>query len=312
MLAGPCRTMVGAPPRRLAEGGCALVDVTFYGVRGSTPCPCEPNRCYGGNTACVVLSAPGCEPIVFDLGTGLRFYGDTIDADSPFEGTALVTHLHWDHVQGLPFFQPILRDGSRFTIYGPRQGQQSLAEAFAGFVRPPYFPVRLAQLMGEIDFHDAPSEPFQIGRASVTCASVPHVGVTFGYRVEVDGVAVVYISDHQQPAVGLDVDPGVIDLCRDADLLIHDAQFTRDELAAKADWGHSTAEYAVEVAARAGVRRIALFHHDPGHDDAAVEAIAEQARAAAVGRVEEVIIAAEGLTVALAPVAATAAAAAQS
>lgn len=278
-----------------------MVNVTFYGVRGSTPCPCEPNRCYGGNTACVVLDAPGCDPIVFDLGTGLRFYGETLGRDEPFTGTALVTHLHWDHVQGLPFFQPILRGGNTFTVYGPGQADESIGEAFAGFVKPPYFPVRLADLLGDIDFRDTPSEPFQVGAATVTVAPVPHVGVTNGYRVDVDGVSIVYISDHQQPVSGLDVDPAVVELCRGADLLIHDAQYTPAELAMKPDWGHCTADFAVEVAARAGVRRLVLFHHDPSHDDAALDEIALQARSRAEGRVEEVIVAAEGLTVVLSP-----------
>lgn len=283
------------------------MNVTFYGVRGSTPCPCEPNRRYGGNTACVVIDAPGCEPIVLDLGTGLRFFGELCSPDPSFHATALVTHLHWDHVQGLPFFQPILQPGGHLTVYGPRQGDQSIGEAFAGFVRPPYFPVRLAELLGEIDFHDTPDEPFTIGAATVTAAAVPHVGITNGYRIEVDGVSVVYISDHQEPIDGSgDIDPGVIELCRDADLLIHDAQYTTEELSLKADWGHCTADYAVAVAAAAGVRRLALFHHDPSHDDAILDAIASRARGIAAGRLEEVLIATEGLTISLSPMAAAA------
>ncbi len=278
------------------------MNVTFFGVRGSTPCPCEPNRRYGGNTACVVLDAPGCEPIVLDLGTGLRFFGDTIVGDEPLHATALVTHLHWDHVQGLPFFQPILRPNSRLTVYAPDQGGQSVAEAFGDFVRPPYFPVRLHDLLGEIDFHAATSH-FEVGPATVTSAAVPHVGSTLGYRVEVGGVSVVYVSDHQEPADPQQIDPAVIELCRGAELLIHDAQFTADELRAKSDWGHCTAEYAVRVAVQAGVRRLALFHHDPSHDDATLDAIAARARAITDEHGIEVILAAEGLTVALSPAA---------
>src|SRR5688572_18529000 len=138
-----------------ARGGKKLLNVTFYGVRGSTPCPCDANRRYGGNTACVALEVPGCDPIVLDLGTGLRFWGQTQPTDGSFRGAALVTHLHWDHVQGLPFFAPVDRPGARLDIYGPKQENGlSLEEAFEEFMRPPYFPVRASDLRGTIAFHD--------------------------------------------------------------------------------------------------------------------------------------------------------------
>ena len=283
------------------SGGSALVKVTFYGVRGSTPCPCEPNRRYGGNTACVVVDAPGSEPLVFDLGTGLRFWGESLPANQPFHGTALVTHLHWDHVQGLPFFPPILRPGSHLDVYAPAQDGGTVAEAFSGFMRPPYFPVRIADLLGDVTFRETGAAPFRVGRAEVRAALVPHVGDTNGYRVEIDGRVIVYISDHQEPADGSrTVAPAVVELCRDADLLIHDAQYTPEEFALKATWGHCTVDFAVRVAAEAGVRRLALFHHDPSHDDATIDALAAHARSLAVGTpVEEVLIATEGLTVVL-------------
>ena len=118
-----------------------MLNVSFFGVRGSTPCPCDENRRYGGNTSCVQLDAPGHDPIVLDLGTGLRQLGQTLPADGSFRGSALVTHMHWDHVQGLPFFAPILAPGAQLDIFGPPQEAGSLAEAFHQFVRPPFFPV---------------------------------------------------------------------------------------------------------------------------------------------------------------------------
>ena len=280
-----------------------LLTVTFYGVRGSTPCPCAPNRRYGGNTACVVLEVPDADPIVLDLGTGLRSYGETLPPEEPFCGSALVTHLHWDHVQGLPFFSPILRDGGRLDVYGPVEDGVSIADSFAQFMRPPFFPIRVEELLGEVHFHDVNAGTFMIGDTEVTVGSVPHIGQTNGYRVTSGGATVAYVSDHQQPAVDdMEVAPGVIDLCRDADLLIHDAQYSVTDYARKSDWGHCTVGYAVAVAAAAGVRRLALFHHDPAHDDETLDELLAEAREAARGTsVEEVMLAEEGLSVVLTP-----------
>jgi len=280
--------------------------VTFYGVRGSTPCSCDANRRYGGNTACVSIDFPGADPIVLDLGTGLRFWGRSFGPDQPFVGHALVTHLHWDHVQGLPFFAPVLRPGSRLDIYGPPPGECTLEEAFDEFMGPPYFPVRVADLPGDIRFHTVDDEHFAIGDVEVTARSVPHIGPTNGYRLERDGLAIAYISDHQQPLDGsLDVPDAVLELCDHADLVIHDAQYTAAEFETKAHWGHCTVEFAVAVAAQSGARRLALFHHDPEHDDALVDALARRAdeRARQLG-VAEVLAASEGTTLSLGRVAA--------
>lgn len=277
-----------------------LVNVSFFGVRGSTPCPSPSNARYGGNTACVVLEAPDADPILLDLGTGLRSYGETLVADEVFRATALVSHLHWDHVQGLPFFLPILRPGGKLDVYGPPGGSgMTLADSFAGFMRPPYFPVTVEQLPGQVRFIDLASASAEVGDAVITAADVPHVGVTNGYRVDWKGVSVAYVSDHQQPADGsFAVAESVRALADGVDLLIHDAQYTGDEFTAKCDWGHCTVEYAVKVALEAGARRLALFHHDPAHDDDTLDCLFAAARAVAPPGLE-VISAYEGLTVAL-------------
>jgi ribonuclease BN (tRNA processing enzyme) len=173
-----------------------------------------------------------------------------------------------------------------------------VGDAFEEFMRPPYFPVRASDLFGEIQFHDAVPGEVQIGRAKVMVRDVPHVGATNGYRVELDGFSIAYISDHQQPLEGFDVAPSVVDLCRDADLVIHDAQFLPDDFAVKSNWGHCTVDYALEVAAVSGAKRIALFHHDPARFDDAVDSILDDARArgAELG-LDEVLAAYEGLTI---------------
>lgn len=271
--------------------------MTFYGVRGSTPCQGPEIARYGGNTSCVALDVPGNDPILFDLGTGLRYFGLTVPEDEPLRGTCLLSHLHWDHVQGLPFFTPLLREGSEFHVYAPvQESGDTVTDVMADTIRPPLFPIELESVPGTIHFHDIHCTRFEIGkpdsRIEVLARNLPHVGVTLGYRVSWGGMSVVYISDHQQPEDGsFAASDGVMELCDGADLLIHDAQYTPDEFAQKSTWGHCTIPYAVWLAERTNVRTLALFHHDPGHDDDRVDALLAEAQAQA--QTVEVFAAAE-------------------
>jgi phosphoribosyl 1,2-cyclic phosphodiesterase len=277
-LSPPCGGRVASA----SEGCQPVLDVTFYGVRGSTPCPTPANQ---------------RDPIVLDLGTGLRFFGEAMSPTvQPFRGTALITHLHWDHVQGLPFFMPINRPGSSLTVYGPPHEGTSIAESFATFMRPPYFPIRVQELTGKVSFCDASSGELQIDDARILVRSVPHVGQTNGYRIEWGGASVAFISDHQQPVDRPDhVSDEVLELCDGVDLLIHDAQYTPVEFAQRATWGHCTVGYALEVARQSNARSLALFHHDPAHDDAFIDRLeAEAKRWAAEMGVAHVFAAAEG------------------
>jgi phosphoribosyl 1,2-cyclic phosphodiesterase len=249
----------------------------------------------------VAIEWPDRDPILLDLGTGLRFFGLTQPTDGTFRGTALVSHLHWDHVQGIPFFAPMLAPGARLDVYAPMQESGPLCEAVRTFMSPPYFPVEIEALPGQFEFHEVEHDVIDVDGAKVTTAPVPHIGPTVGYRIECDGVSVAYVSDHQQPGVGsVEVAPSVLDLCADVDLLIHDAQFDDAEFDLRSDWGHCTVDYAIEVAARSGAKRLALFHHDPSHTDDRMDVLVDAAREQGARRgLDEVIAASEGLTIAL-------------
>lgn len=247
----------------------------------------------------MVIEAGDTEPIILDLGTGLRGFGCALahDGVKQFAGTALISHLHWDHVQGLPFFAPMVTPGSRINIYGPTQDDgRSFAEAVDDFMRPPYFPVSLRDLPAHVDLHECPTTSFRVGAATITAAEVPHCGTTLGFRIEAGGVVVAYVPDHQQPQDGsYRVAESVLRLCAGADLVIHDAQFTDEEFAVKSTWGHCTVDYAVQVALQSGAKRLALFHHDPGHSDDEMDELVASAVATGARNRLDVFAAVEGL-----------------
>ncbi len=276
----------------------APVAVSFHGVRGSTPCSCPTVQRYGGNTSCVSVETTDHDPIVLDLGTGLHPWGRVIEQHDALTVNALLTHLHWDHIQGLPFFLPLLRPQTTLNIYGSAEPPESLAEAFDRFVAPPFFPVRIADFSATVNFFDVCDSEFALDPASVMSRPVPHVGRTNGYRLTLHGFSIAYVPDHQQPIHDpCHVDDGVLELCDGADLLIHDAQLWPDELLMKQRWGHSTPEYALEVARQAEVETLVLFHHDPSHDDGSVDEMVQRLgeRGSEIG-VGCVLAAAEGQT----------------
>ncbi|MCE9623034.1 MAG: MBL fold metallo-hydrolase [Actinomycetia bacterium] len=275
------------------------MQVTFFGVRGSTPCHGDEISKYGGNTSCVALRAPGQDPLFFDLGTGARYFGAELAKHGTFHGTCLLSHLHWDHTQGLPFFTPLLREGSTLDVYAPVQDDgRGVAEVMGTVIRPPVFPVTIEQLPGAVRFHDTSDSDFQIGELRVMARSVPHVGPTLGYRVEFGGRSVAYLSDHQQPHDGsFAVSDGARELAEGVDLLIHDAQYTPTEFAVKSTWGHCTMDYALWMAKHCGVGKLALYHHDPTRTDLALDEVGRCAQAFAKASGFEAFAAHEGLTV---------------
>ncbi len=278
--------------------------ITYFGVRGSCPCSSDRYRRYGGNTSCVLVEVAGEPPLIIDLGTGLRALGEHLRAQllptgAPLAANVLLSHLHYDHVLGLPFFSPMRHPEAVVDVYGPAQEVGSLEETLASMVRPPFFPVHMSQFQGSFRFHDLDgSDEFAVGPVKVKVRPILHVGHTLGFRLEVDGQVLAYLSDHQAPLDLRTLEPNVLELCDGADLLLHDAQYTEEEFAALPDWGHSTANYAVLVAREAGVRRLTLFHHDPSHSDDEIDRMLEEARKLATTSPSlEVTAASEGTTV---------------
>ena len=287
-----------------------MVQVRFWGVRGSIPTPGFETARYGGNTSCVTVEpAPLAEGgptelFVLDAGSGLRVLGLDLLKNKrlPIRAHVLLTHTHWDHIQGFPFFAPAFIPGNELTVYGAAGSEEDLQATLAGQMLHRYFPVSLEQLGATIRFADAQLGARQVGSAQVTVASLNHPGKTVGYRLELEGHSVAYVTDCEPlgSPPNLQVDPGVLALARGADVLIHDAQYTDAEYPAKVGWGHSPLSFVVDVALEARAKRLVLFHHDPLRVDDQLDALVAQARERAAGSGLEIEAAAEGTTIELA------------
>lgn len=251
------------------------MQLTFLGVRGSTAAPGAPFVRYGGHTSCVAVSASAGGPVslVLDAGTGLRALTPLL-AGEPFRGSILLSHLHWDHMQGIPFFAAGDREDARVAVYLPAQGGRSGKELLAQSMSPPAFPITPDGLLGSWSFTAVGPGRFATDGYAVTAASIEHKGgATHGYLIERGGSRVAYLPDHA-PKVA--VSPGLLDMLSGVDVLIHDAQFLDQERPRAESYGHATVEDAIALARRVGAQRLVLFHHAPGRTDDALDAIAEQ------------------------------------
>jgi len=294
--------------------------VRFWGTRGSIAAPGPGTNHFGGNTSCVELTTAKGEMLVLDCGTGAHRLAADLMAQGkhPIDSHILIGHTHWDHIQGFPFYSPAFVAGNSAAIYGPEGSRGSLHDVLAGQMEFTYFPVELNQLPARITYHDLTEGVHTIGSVRVAAQFLNHPAVTLGYRIEADGVAIVYLVDHEPFSDELwraGADPNRIEsilhegdrrharFMADADLVIHDAQYTPEEYGPKKTWGHSTYAYVVQVAAAANVGQVALTHHDPSHDDHFVAEIESRARALAVelGSKMEVFCAYEGCELALEP-----------
>ncbi len=250
--------------------------VRFWGVRGSIPAPGPETAHFGGNTSCVEVRC-GSTRLVFDGGTGLRPLGQTLLEEMPVTVHLFFSHVHWDHIQGFPFFRPAFVPGNTIHMYGPSTVTGTVENAMAGQMASPNFPVKLDQLPSKLVFHDLePGGGLTIDEGVVVrTAAGHHPGGVLAYRVEHDGRVFVYMTDTER---GTEADAALVELARGADVLVHDCQYTPEEYEGtsggprKVGWGHSTLEGAVRTAREAGVDRLLLFHHDPDQDDATVRA----------------------------------------
>lgn len=301
--------------------------VRFWGVRGSIPAPGPRTVRFGGNTSCVSIelepdpasgavvsgsgdgrSSPLGDVYVFDAGSGIRELGLDLARLQrlPISLHLFLTHTHWDHIQGFPFFVPAFIPGNRLQVHGLASVAGGLEGVLAGQMLYQYFPVSLPQLGADLEFMDIEvGATHDIAAARVTTGPLRHTGPTVGYRLELAGCSVAYITDTECPGGPNDsaLDPVVLELARGADLLIHDAQYTDEEYHARVGWGHSPLSYVVRMAVAAEARRLALFHHDPTHDDVFVAGMVEKARhlaQATAGNALEVMAAADGLELVLA------------
>lgn len=284
----------------------------FWGTRGSIPKPGPDTVRYGGNTSCVEVRTASGVLILLDCGTGAHALGQALLAETagPRRGHVFISHTHWDHIQGLPFLAPLFIPEFEWDIYGPRGLGPSIRETLAGQMQYTYFPITLEQFAAKVRYHDLVEETIEIEDVRVRTHYMNHPALTLGYRIEADHATLVYATDHEphSPALAHGERPArSADECRyaafieAADLLVHDAQFTRDEYDRYRGWGHSPVEFAVDVAAAGRVRQLALYHHDPLRDDAAVDRIVERARQRAAGTGVEVFGAAEGMQIVLEP-----------
>jgi phosphoribosyl 1,2-cyclic phosphodiesterase len=258
--------------------------VTFWGVRGSIPTPGENTVAIGGNTSCVEVRVAD-QIVIFDGGTGLRTLGEKLLREMPLTAHLFYSHVHWDHIQGFPFFAPAFVKGNVFHLYGGKNVSRTIEETLAGQMDFPNFPVTLREMGSEMDFHDLhENEEVFLGNGKVKIWGVAgnHPNGVFAYRVEYDGHALVYATDTEHYAVH---DPKILGLARGADVFIYDSQYTPEEYAGeggrrpKVGWGHSTMTEGAEISRLAGVGTYALYHHDPGQDDAAVRDKERRARA---------------------------------
>ncbi|TNE62318.1 MAG: MBL fold metallo-hydrolase [Bacteroidetes bacterium] len=254
--------------------------ITIWGTRGSLPAPSPENNQYGGNTSCVQVTYKDTM-LILDAGSGIRRLGSDFPPDLR-RIDILLTHLHMDHIMGLGFFLPLYNPALEINIWGPTSTREPLINRLQRYLSPPLFPIRLQDLPSQPNIIELNHSSFSIGSLQIQSAYVCHPGPTVGYRIESPDAVLTYIPDHE-PALGAANFPNEpewtsgYELAKDADLLLHDAQYTPDEYTPRVGWGHSSIEDALRFAEMAAVKRLLFFHHDPSHTDEYLHHLMERA-----------------------------------
>jgi phosphoribosyl 1,2-cyclic phosphodiesterase len=262
--------------------------LTFWGTRGSIPTPGPGTARYGGNTACISLADSDGRLVILDAGSGLRCLGHELMSRRPsaFAADILLSHTHWDHIQGLPFFKPLSAPGNRFAVYGAAQEGVPLQEILRRQMDPMVFPIPLEALAARIDVHEILDGEVPLPDFRVRAFRLRHPGTTLGYRVAParGGREIAYLTDNELGSGGhypvpADWRERLVQFLAGTDTLIHDAMYSDQFVQLRAGWGHSTPHQAVDLAAESGCARLILFHHEPEHDDAAIDRLLADAQA---------------------------------
>lgn len=298
------------------------MQVTFWGVRGSYPVPGPETVRYGGHTSCVEVRSDEGACLVVDAGTGLRGLGQKLadEQGSRAEWThnVVLSHVHWDHIQGLPFFEPAYIAGTRIEIYAMRAAADELRQVVGGITRHEFFPVPLDQVPADFNYHEVnPGEPLRIGGFDVLPFSLNHPFGAVGYRIAADGTSLAYCADtapfdrilHKQHFIAgpeplseedrhmLEaIRRGVVEAIRDVDTVIYDTHFLPEDYEKFPHYGHSTPDHALELCLEGGVRRLVLYHHAPGHTDDQMDGVEQHYRELGVERGIEVVAAREKMS----------------
>lgn len=255
------------------------VRLKFWGVRGSTPTPQIENLKFGGNTPCLEIRNGDNECVIFDAGSGIRALGQTLIQESggaPIRARIFLTHFHWDHIQGIPFFAPLYGPNNHISFLAGSSGRP-LRETLEGQMAKPYFPIDFSQVAAERDFHQIEERGVvRIGGLSVCPFPLNHPQGASGYRIECNGVSIVYATDYEHGVA--ESDATLCEYSQNADILICDSQYTPAEYEKHRGWGHSTWQNAVLLAKEARAEHLVLFHHDPTHDDQTMMEITQTAR----------------------------------
>ncbi|MDZ7808319.1 MAG: MBL fold metallo-hydrolase [Gracilimonas sp.] len=283
------------------------IQIKFWGVRGSTPCANAENMRYGGNTSCVQIKIPGEDALmVFDSGTGFRNLGNELNSNgNGHKGRVFITHPHWDHLQGFPFFKPFYDSDNCFRIYMPPNGDMGCEEILQGHMSKTFFPVSMDMLEADINCVTTDPAPIDFGTYQVEYMWAVHTVPTAIYKLTVGEITIVYAPDNEIMLGNrkdvIDFREEFVEFIQGADILMHDSQYNSEEYKDRIGWGHSAWEVVVELAEKANVKRLCLIHHDPDKDDDILDEVNTKIQKKFASKFEHISLAKEGQAISIDP-----------